>query len=503
MSLSFPILSLLIWTPIIGAVMTVMSSSNPNRARWISLVTILVSIALCVPLYTHFDSASAVMQFKEHLPWITTYHINYDLGVDGISVAMILLTTVTTLIVVLSSWKNIQTKVAQYMATFLVMQGVLVGVFAALDAMLFFVFWEVTLIPMYLIIGIWGSSNRLYAAIKFFIYTFFGSALMFVAFLYMYTQTGSFAIEKLYALPIGMTAQILIFIAFFLSFAVKIPMWPVHTWLPDAHTEAPAGGSIVLAAVLLKLGGYGFLRFALPIVPDASLKLAPVIIGLSLIAVIYIGFVALVQKDMKRLIAYSSIAHMGFVTLGFFMIFAIVANTGHVDDAALGFDGAVIQMISHGFISGALFLGIGVLYDRMHTRLIKDFGGIANTMPVFASFLMFFALANSGLPGTSGFVGELMVVISAFKASFWIALLSATTLILAPAYSLWMYKRVFFGEVANDKVKTLKDINALDIGVFSLLALFVLGFGFYPEPMVKLIHAASVHIVDISQHSKL
>jgi len=492
MTMQLPLLSILIWLPIIGAaVVLLLGDRNPNTARRLALLVAGVSLLLCVPLYTGFDFATYSMQFQEHVAWLPSFGINYDLGIDGIALPMILLSSFTTVIVILATWKSIDKLVAQYLAAFLVMQGLLVGVFSALDSILFYVFWEATLVPMYLIIGIWGSTNRVYAAIKFFLYTFLGSVLFLVALLYLGFHSGQFSIIGFYATKLTMTAQILIFIAFLLAFAIKVPMWPVHTWLPDAHTEAPAGGSIMLAAVLLKLGGYGFLRFSLPIVPDACRYLAPLMISLSLIAIIYIAFVALVQRDLKKLIAYSSISHMGFVTLGCFMIYRVFANSGNITDAAMGLEGAMTVMISHGFISGALFAGVGFMYDRMHTRMIDDFGGVVNSMPIFASLFLFFALANAGLPGTSGFVGEFMVILDSMKAGFWIAAAAATTLIIGAAYTLWMYKRVFFGATANDQVAALKDIRGYELVSFASLAAIVLWIGLHPAPL-KLYKQSSI-----------
>lgn len=442
------------------------------------------------------------MQFLEEIPWMPALGINYSLGIDGLSLLLIVLSIFTNLIVILATWDSITNKVSQYLAAFLIMQGLLVGVFSATDAILFYIFWEATLIPMYLIIGIWGSDNRVYAAIKFFLYTFLGSVLMLASFLYMGYIGGSFKIETFYAIKLSMTAQTLIFIAFFLGFAIKIPMFPVHTWLPDAHTEAPAGGSVILAAILLKLGAYGFIRFSLPIVPDACLKYASLMVALSLIAVVYIGLVAIIQKDLKRLIAYSSISHMGFVTLGCFVIFAISHQTG-LSSAGLVLEGAIVVMISHAFISSAMFAGVGYLYDRMHTRQISDFGGIVNTMPVFASFFMLFAMANAGLPGTSGFVGEFMVILGSIKASFWIAFWAALTLILGAAYTLWMYKRVIFGVVANDHVASVKDISGFELSAYVLLALMVIAMGVYPKPMLEYVHQTVSHTLALADKSKL
>ena len=409
---------------------------------------------------------------------------------------LIILTTFITVLVILSAWEVIEKRISQYLAAFLIMEGLMIGVFSAVDAMLFYVFWEAMLIPMFLIIGVWGGPRRVYATIKFFRYTFLGSVFMLVAFIYLYSQSGSFNILELHNLPLGLDAQKLIFIAFLLAFAVKIPMWPVHTWLPDAHVEAPTGGSVILAAIMLKLGGYGFLRFSLPITPDASLYFADMMIVLSLIAIVYIGFVALVQQDMKKLIAYSSISHMGFVTLGFFVGFSVYVATGLTEGAVFGLEGAMVQMISHGFISGALFLCVGVMYDRVHSREIKDYGGVVNTMPHFAAFMMLFAMANAGLPGTSGFVGEFVVILSSYQANFWIAFMAALTLILGAAYTLWMYKRVIFGEVANDNVKHLKDINSRETFILSMLAIAVLIFGVYPAPLFDAMHPTMEHLFE-------
>ncbi len=499
-----PILSLLIWLPIAGGMaLLVMDSLGTPDIRPTALVVSIITFLFSILIYTGFDTSTAAMQFSEQVRWIDAFNVNYHLGVDGISMPLIILTTFTTVLVVLAGWQVIREKTAQYMASFLIMEGLMNGVFASLDAVLFYVFWEAMLIPMFLIIGIWGGPRRVYATIKFFLYTFFGSVFMLVALIYMYYQSGSFSILDYHALPLGMTEQILIFIAFLLAFAVKVPMWPVHTWLPDAHVEAPTGGSVILAAIMLKIGGYGFLRFSLPITPDASHSLDWLIILMSLVAVVYIGFVALVQEDMKKLIAYSSIAHMGFVTLGIFLVFSLIDNTGSTQGASLGIEGGMVQMISHGFISGALFLCVGVLYDRMHSRQISDYGGVVNTMPVFAAFMVLFAMANSGLPGTSGFVGEFMVILASFKANLWYAVLAATTLILGAAYSLWMVKRVIFGEVVNEGVRGLEDINRREFVILGSLAAAVLLFGIWPAPLVEVMHASVNNLVAHVTESKL
>ncbi len=500
MNAEWPVLSFTIWLPIIGgAAVLAIGDRSASLARWTALFTAVVTFLVSIPLYTAFDVSTAEMQFVEKTPWIPLFNINYYLGIDGISMPLILLTTFMTVFVVIAGWEVIQFKPAQYMASFLFMEGVMVGVFAALDAMLFYVFWEAMLIPMFLIIGVWGGPNRVYATIKFFLYTFLGSVFLLVALIYMYVQADSFEILAFHDLPIGLTAQTLIFLAFLLAFAVKVPMWPVHTWLPDAHVEAPTGGSVILAAIMLKLGGYGFLRFSLPITPDASQALDWLIITMSLIAVVYIGFVALVQKDMKKLIAYSSIAHMGLVTLGFFIVFMLAGQPG----AVLGVEGGMVQMISHGFVSGALFLCVGVLYDRLHSRQISDYGGIVNTMPVFAAFMVFFAMANAGLPGTSGFVGEFMVILASFRADIWFAVLAASTLIIGAAYTLWMVKRVVFGEVGNERVASMSDLNERELLVLGSLAAAVLILGVWPAPLIEVMDVSVQKLIDHIAVSKL
>jgi len=494
MIFGLPVLSIAIWLPIFFGILVLATGDDKNAplARMLAMVGSVLGFLVTIPLYTGFQLDTSDMQFAEMHEWIVRFNIHYHLGVDGISVLFILLTSFFTPIVVLAGWRVIEKRVAQYMAAFLIMSGIMIGVFAALDAILFYVFWEAMLIPMFLIIGIWGGQNRVYAAVKFFLYTLLGSLLMLVALIYLYNQTGgSFEILDFHRVAIPMTAQILIFIAFFFAFAVKVPMVPVHTWLPDAHVEAPTGGSVVLAAIMLKVGAYGFLRFSLPIVPDASHHMAGGMIALSLIAVVYIGLVALTQTDMKKLVAYSSISHMGFVTLGIFIF-----NN-------YGMEGALLQMISHGFVSGALFLCIGVLYDRMHSRNIADYGGVVNTMPVFAAFFMLFAMANSGLPGTSAFVGEFMVILGAVKTNFWYAFAAATTLVFGAAYTLWMYKRVIFGAVANSHVSKLEDMNPREIVIFAVLALAVLGMGLYPLPFSEILHVSVNDLLVHVARSKL
>ncbi|MDZ4098148.1 MAG: NADH-quinone oxidoreductase subunit M [Methylophilaceae bacterium] len=493
MMTDLPIISLAIWMPILAGIAVLFTGDDRRAclARWLALAGSIAGFLVTLPLYTGFDFADGGFQFQERLSWIPAFNIYYHLGVDGISVPLILLTSFTTMIVVVAGWEVIEKRVAQYMASFLIMSGLMIGVFSSLDAILYYVFWEAMLIPMFLVIGIWGGPNRVYATIKFFLYTLLGSLLMLVAFIYLYHQTDSFALTDYYQLPLALSAQILIFLAFFMAFAVKIPMWPVHTWLPDAHVEAPTGGSVVLAAIMLKLGAYSFLRFAMPIAPDASHYLAGFMITLSLISIVYIAFVALAQRDMKKLIAYSSISHMGFVTLGMFIF------------NPLGMEGAIVQMISHGFISGAMFLCVGVLYDRMHSRQIADYGGVVNTMPTFAAFAVLFAMANAGLPGTSGFVGEFLVIIGAIQVNFWYAFLASLTLIFGAAYTLWMVKRVFFGEVGNKHVAELKDLNKREFLILSVLAIMVLGFGLYPAPITELTNASVTQLLSHMAQSKL
>ncbi len=490
----FPWLSSLIWLPIVGGV-TVLAIGRIRRSdsvRWVALIVSVLTFVLSMIVYGIFDTTTADFQLAEHAVWVDAFNINYSVGIDGISLPLILLTTFLTVLVVVAGWRVIQYRLSHYFAAFLLLEGLMIGVFSALDAVLFYIFWEGMLIPMFLIIGIWGGENRVYATIKFFLYTLLGSLLMLVAFLYLYNVSeSSFSIVDWHALPIAHTAQILLFIAFFSAFAVKVPMVPVHTWLPDAHVEAPTGGSVILAAVMLKMGAYGFLRFTLPILPDASRSLAGVIIALSLIAIVYIALVALAQTDMKKLIAYSSISHMGFVTLGFF-----VFNTH-------GIEGGIVQMISHGFISGALFLCVGVLYDRLHSRKLETYGGVAHSMPVFAALMMIFTLANVGLPGTSGFVGEVLVIIGAFQESAIYAGIAALTLILGAAYTLRMYKRVIYGKIVNEAVATLTDLNIQEKITLGLLAILVLLLGVWPFPLLDMMHASVEHLISQISISKL
>jgi NADH-quinone oxidoreductase subunit M len=481
MQSSFSYLSLTIWVPIVAGVLTLLMSGEHQKlaARWMALLGAVLGLLVSIPLWIGFDNTTAAMQFREFTPWVARFNINYALGVDGLSMLFILLNSFTTVLVIIAAWEVIQEKASQYLAAFLIMSGLINGVFAATDAILFYLFFEAMLIPMFLIIGVWGGPRRVYAAVKFFLYTLLGSLLMLAAFIYLYNATnGSFDIFDFHKVPLSLDVQKLVFIAFFASFAVKVPMWPVHTWLPDAHVEAPTGGSVVLAAITLKIGAYGFLRFILPITPDASHAFAGIVITLSLIAVVYIGLVALAQSDMKKLVAYSSISHMGFVTLGFF-IFNVQ-----------GMEGGLVQMVSHGFISAAMFLCIGVLYDRVHSREISAYGGVVNTMPKFAFFAVLFAMANSGLPATSGFVGEFMVILGAIKVNFWYAFAAAITLILGAAYTLWMVKRVIFGEIANDHVRELTDINSREMLVLGVLAVAVMVMGIYPKPFTDVMHVS-------------
>lgn len=488
------LLSLAIWVPIFfGTVLLAVGrDEHANAVRWIALIGALVGLAVTVPLYTGFEVGSAAMQFVEKSVWIERFNVHYHLGVDGISLWLILLTAFITVIVVIAGWEVITERVNQYMGAFLILSGLMIGVFAAVDAMLFYVFFEATLIPMYLIIGIWGGPNKIYAAFKFFLYTLLGSLLMLIALIYLYNASGgSFDLATWHKLPLGAGVQTALFFAFFAAFAVKVPMWPVHTWLPDVHVEAPTGGSAVLAAIMLKLGAYGFLRFSLPIAPDASHEWAGFMIGLSLIAVIYVGLVAMVQKDMKKLVAYSSVAHMGFVSLGFFLF----------NDLAVS--GAIVQMIAHGFVSAAMFLGIGVLYDRVHSREIADYGGVVNTMPNFAAFALLFTMANCGLPGTAGFVGEWMVILGAVKVNFWVGMAASTALIFGAAYSLWMFKRVYLGPVGNDNVKALLDINKREFLVMALLAVMVLYMGIHPKPFTDVMNPSVAELLKHVAVSKL
>jgi NADH-quinone oxidoreductase subunit M len=503
MMLGGHLLAVLIWLPIVGGFVVMGLGSRLAAAKWLSLCVSLLNFGLSIPLWTSFQTGTAAMQFVERVPWIATIHAQFHVGVDGISMPLILLTTFTTVLIVISSWINVAKRVAQYFAAFLILEGLMIGVFAALDCVLFYVFWEAMLIPMFIIIGVWGGPRRVYATMKFFLYTFLGSLLMLVALIYLYLRAGSYDLAAFQSLPLSLTEQTLIFLAFFAAFAVKVPMWPVHTWLPDAHVEAPTGGSVVLAAIMLKMGGYGFLRFSLPIAPDAGRELDWLIIASSLIAVVYIGFVAIAQRDMKKLIAYSSIAHMGFVTLGMFIAYQIVLHTGRTAGVAMGLDGAVVQMLSHGLVSGAMFLCVGVLYDRVHSREISDYGGVINTMPKFAAFMVLFALANAGLPVTSGFVGEFLVILASFRASVWFAFLAGSTLVLGAAYTLWLVKRVIFGEVANDHVAALADLNGREFAVLGLLAAAVILFGVWPAPLLDVMHASTDHLAQQLLMSKI
>jgi NADH-quinone oxidoreductase subunit M len=498
------LLSILIWLPIVGGFAVLgLGNDRADAAKWLSLIVSLAALALSIPLYAGFNTGTSDMQFVEHTSWIPSIHADFNIGVDGISMPLILLTTFTTVLIVIASWQNVAKRVSQYFAAFLILEGLMTGVFAALDAALFYVFWEAMLLPMFIIIGIWGGPRRVYATIKFFLYTFIGSLLMLVALIYMYLKSGTYEIALFQGMPLTLREQTFIFLAFFTAFAVKVPMWPVHTWLPDAHVEAPTGGSVVLAAIMLKMGGYGFLRFSLPIAPDASRELDWLIIALSLIAVVYIGFVALAQRDMKKLIAYSSIAHMGIVTLGAFIGFQIVAHTGKTSGIEFGLDGAVVQMLSHGLVSGAMFLCVGVMYDRVHSRDISAYGGVANTMPKFAAFMVLFALANVGVPGTSGFVGEFLVILASFKANVWYAFLAGTTLVLGAAYTLWLVKRVIFGDIANDHVRELTDINGREFLILGALAIAVLLVGLWPAPVLDAMRVTTQHLAQQILVSKI
>jgi len=504
---SLPLLSLTIWLPILLGLLIIAlgnnrkGSSGDPRARQLALGTSVLTFLVSLPLYFAFDRDTAAMQFTEQASWLPGFGIDYALGIDGIAMPLIVLTTLINVVVVISAWDVIKDRQAMYLGAFQIMTGLMVGVFSALDAILFYIFFEATLIPMFLIIGIWGGPNRVYATIKFFLYTFLGSVFMLIALIWMGREAETFSILAMHELPLGASAQVWIFLAFLVAFAVKIPMWPVHTWLPDAHVEAPTAGSAVLAAIMLKMGGYGFLRFSLPVTPDASARMDTFMIVISLIAIVYIGFVALVQRDMKKLVAYSSISHMGFVTLGIFIAFTLISN----DDAAgtaLGLEGAIVQMVSHGFISAAMFLCIGVMYDRVHSREIAAYGGVINKMPLFGAFMIFFALANAGLPGTSGFVGEFMVILASFRANFWIAFLAALTLILGAAYTLWMIKRVILGPVANEQVEALMDIDRREFWMLGILAAFVLLLGVWPNLLGAVMHASVENLVQHLSQSK-
>ena len=501
---TWPLLSLLIWIPAIGgALVLAAGNGRPGQARWIALGTALVVLGLCVPLYNGLDAGSASMQFSERHAWFPVLNTWYALGVDGISVALIGLTAFVTVLTLVGAWEVIEDRVHQYFAAFLFLEALMIGVFCAQDALLFYAFFEAMLVPMFIIIGIWGGPRRVYATIKFFLYTFFGSIFMLVGLAYLYLKAGSFELAELARLPLSATEQAWLFFSFLLAFAVKVPMFPVHTWLPDAHVEAPTGGSVILAAIMLKIGGYGFLRFSLPITPDASQEYAALVIALSLVAIIYIGYVALVQEDMKKLIAYSSISHMGFVTLGTFIAFALAREQGNLDAARLGLQGAMVQMISHGFVSAAMFSCVGVLYDRVHSRMIRDYGGVANTMPWFAAFFVLFSMANCGLPATSGFVGEFMVILAAVKVNFWLGFAAALTLILGAAYTLWMAKRVLFGKIANAHVAALTDVTTREFWLLAVVAIAVLAMGLYPKPFTDVMHQSVLDLLAHVARSKM
>ncbi len=501
---NLPLLSILIWLPIFGgALVLALGDKRADAARWLSLAIAVVVFLASIPLFTGFDYATTAMQFVERREWIPAYDIQYHIGIDGISAALIILTTLTTTLVLIGAWTSIDKRVSQYYAAMLILEGLMIGVFSAMDALLFYVFFEGMLIPMFIIIGVWGGPRRVYASVKFFLYTFLGSVFMLIGLVYLYLQAGSWQLADLYALRLSSTEQMWLFFAFLAAFAVKVPMFPVHTWLPDAHVEAPTGGSVILAAIMLKIGGYGFLRFTLPIVPDAGYEWAWLVIALSLVAVIYVGLVALAQEDMKKLIAYSSVSHMGFVTLGTFIAFSLVRDAGNVDAARLGLQGAMVQMVSHGFISGAMFSCVGVLYDRLHTRQISDYGGVANVMPWFTFFMVLFAMANSGLPGTSGFVGEFMIVLASFQHHPLVALGAALTLIIGAGYSLWLVKRVMFGEVANAHVAEMKDINIREWIVLGVFAAGTLLIGVWPKPLTDLMEPAIAQLASQIALSKL
>ncbi|MBV6418265.1 MAG: NADH-quinone oxidoreductase subunit M [Steroidobacteraceae bacterium] len=500
----FGILSALVWLPIAGGIAVLaLGDRRIALGRWLALAVALATVAISIPLCTGFDRGTADFQFVERLRWLPVFNSWYYLGIDGISLPLIVLTAVMTVPVIVAGWSVIKVRPAQYYAAFLIMEGLMIGAFEAVDGLLFYFFWEAMLIPMFLIIGAWGGPRRVYATIKFFLYTFLGSVLMLVALIYLYVQGGDWSVRGLQDLPLTLVEQRWIFLAFLAAFAVKVPMWPVHTWLPDAHVEAPTGGSVILAAILLKMGGYGLLRFSLPIAPDASQELSWLMIALSLIAVVYISLVALVQTDMKKLVAYSSVAHMGFVTLGAFIAWDIADSTGALKGAAMGLDGAMVQMVSHGLVSGAMFLCIGVMYDRVHSREIAAYGGVINTMPKFGGFMVLFSLANCGLPGTSGFVGEFLVIIASYKANFWYAFLVATILILGAAYSLWLVKRVIYGPVANDHVAAMQDLDGRELLVLAMLAILVLLLGVWPAPLLDVMHSSIHHLVEQMTTSKL